>query len=215
MVPEPGLRFTVERTVEVARSAIPGVLVECGVWRGGCSLAMLRAQEETFGHVRRCVYLLDSFEGLPPVTARDGPLAQQWQSATEAPDYYDNCRASVAEVRRALDAFGFTARDYEIVDGWFDETLPGLAERLSAAGIALLRIDADWYEPTLACLDHLLPIVSPGGFVIVDYYYAWDGCARAVHEFLGRHDLPYRIRSIPGFAGAYFVKSHRETFDVL
>ena len=45
-----------------------------------------------------------------------------------------------------------------------------------------------------------------GGVVILDDYYAWDGCARATHDFLSRHDLPYRIRDIQGGGGAYFVK---------
>ena len=35
--------------------------------------------------------------------------------------------------------------------------------------------------------------VSPGGIVIIDDYYDWDGCATAVHEFLANRRLPFRI----------------------
>ena len=47
-----------------------------------------------------------------------------------------------------------------------------------------MRLDADRYESTLTCLKHLYPHVAPGGVVIIDDYKEWDGCARAVHEFL-------------------------------
>ena len=48
----------------------------------------------------------------------------------------------------------------------------------------MLRLDGDWYESTRVCLENLYPHVAPGGIVIVDDYYNWDGCARAVNEFV-------------------------------
>jgi O-methyltransferase len=214
MVPDGAVRFTIEHTVDAISRQVPGVIVECGVWRGGCSIAMLEAQRVAFGRVERPVYMLDSFEGLPPATPRDGPLATQWQSAGDAPDFYDNCRASLAELEHVMDEFCFAAGDYRIIAGWFDETLPGVVAQLQDQGVAVLRLDADWYDPTVACLDELVPLVSQDGLVFIDDYYAWDGCARAVHEYLSRHDMPYRIRSMPDFAGAYFVKKpFRDTLD--
>jgi hypothetical protein len=58
---------------------------------------------------------------------------------------------------------------------------------LSNGTIAVLRLDADWYESTITCLTHLYPHIAPGGIVIIDDYKEWDGCARAVHEFLFKH----------------------------
>jgi O-methyltransferase len=43
---------------------IPGDLVECGVWRGGASILM-RAVLEAHENKDKCVWLADSFEGLP------------------------------------------------------------------------------------------------------------------------------------------------------
>src|SRR5437867_10529537 len=71
MVPEAGIRFTCEQTVALIARGLAGVVVECGVWKGGSSIAMLLAQREAFGRVERPVHMLDSFEGLPPVTPRD------------------------------------------------------------------------------------------------------------------------------------------------
>jgi O-methyltransferase len=216
MVPQPAVRFALEETLGLIRAQVPGVLVECGVWRGGCSLGMLLVQRLKLGRVERPVYLLDSFQGLPPVTSRDGPLALRWQQGGDPSNYLDNCRCSKEEVQRTLEAMQFGTEEYRIVEGWFEDTLPGLRETLQGRSIALLRLDGDWYDSTRSCLDQLMPLVSEGGVVIVDDYYAWDGCARALHDYLSRHDLSYRIRSLANWYGAYFVKQdHRDRFDVL
>ncbi|MDO8546826.1 MAG: TylF/MycF/NovP-related O-methyltransferase, partial [Nitrospirales bacterium] len=166
MVHESGVRFTVEQALRLIQQGIPGAFVECGVWRGGCSLAMLLAQRLKRGRVERPVYMLDSFEGLPPVTPRDGPLALQWKQGDDPANYFDNCTASIEELKNNLGALGFGAEDYRICPGWFKDTLPRLAEQLTVPGIALLRLDGDWYDSTLACLESLVPLVSEGGIVI-------------------------------------------------
>ena len=216
MVHASGIRFACEQTAELIGRKIPGVIVECGVWRGGSSIAMLLAQREAFGRVERSVHMLDSFEGLPAVTLRDGPLAQRWKEEAAPERYYDNCKASLDELKATLGTMGFRGEEYRIWPGWFASTLPSLVETIEGQGIALLRLDGDWYDSTLVCLEQLMPLVSEGGVVIIDDYYAWDGCARAVHDYLSRHDLSYRIRSLSNYYGAYFIKKQfRDRFDVL
>jgi hypothetical protein len=216
MVVESGVRFACEQTVEVIGRGIAGAIVECGVWRGGCSIAMLLAQREAFGRVERPVHMLDSFEGLPPVMPRDGPLAQRWKEGAAPERYHDNCKASLDELKTTLGAMSFRSGEYEIWPGWFNSTLPGLVETIKEQGIALLRLDGDWYDSTFVCLEQLMPLVSEDGVVIIDDYYAWDGCARAVHDYLSRHDLPYRIRSLFNCYAVYFVKKpFRDRFDIL
>ncbi len=210
------MRFVAEQEVELNVCKVPGIYVECGVWRGGCSIAMLLAQQEQFGRVMRPVYMLDSFEGLPPVTERDGPLARQWQNGADPEHFFDNCKASVEDLQSTLDTMGFKAGDYKIMPGWFNKTLPELVEAVKDRSIALLRLDCDWYDSTSSCLEHLITLVPEGGMIIVDDYYSWDGCTRAVHDYLSSHDLCYRIRSLPNWYGAYFIKQqHRQRFDVL
>jgi hypothetical protein len=77
-----------------------------------------------------------------------------------------------------------------LVPGWFDQTLPSFAP---PEPIAILRLDGDWYASTLVALESLWQHLAPGGIVIVDDYYAWDGCSRAVHDFLSRRELTARI----------------------
>lgn len=216
MVPQPAIDFLVDQVITLIASRVAGVFVECGVWRGGSSMAMLLAQQAAFGRVERPVYMLDSFQGLPPVTAKDGPLASQWQQGADPKNFLDNCRAAREELDRALGRMDFVPSDYKIVEGWFDKTVPRVAEDISPNSIALLRLDGDWYDSTRCCLDALMPLVSEGGVVIIDDYYAWDGCARAVHDYLSSCDVAYRIRSIPQWYGAYFIKkAARDRFDVL
>jgi O-methyltransferase len=162
---------------------VEGCVVECGVWRGGMSAGLA----EVLGPSRH-YFLFDSFEGLPQVTAADGEEARKWQEDVDSPTYFDNCRAAIDFAQRAMAMTGVPR--YDLVQGWFDRTLPGF---VPPAPIAILRIDGDWYESTMTALEALFPHLAPNGIVIVDDYYAWDGCSRAVHDFLSRNQSTTRI----------------------
>ena len=54
--------------------------------------------------------------------------------------------------------------------------------------IALLRLDGDWYDSTICALENLAPCVTSGGLIIVDDYYLFDGCTRAVNEYAAAHN---------------------------
>lgn len=124
MAPDLAVHFTAMESVRLIAAGIPGVLVECGAWRGGCSMAMLLAQQAVFGQVVRPVHLLDSFAGLPPAADRDGPLARQWQSETDSPGYHDNCTVSEEQLLTDITSLGFSEGEYFVHPGWFADTLP-------------------------------------------------------------------------------------------
>jgi len=197
MVGDNDLRGLVAAVDLVVRERVQGCFVECGTWRGGASFLMARRSLRQGSP--RLVWMFDSFEGLPLPGPADGPAAAAYVVNTDSPWYYDNCTAT-------FDAVEASARDLGLrtwvqpVKGWFDQTLPSRKGELGA--IALLRIDADWHDSVAACLEELVPFVATGGVVILDDYYTWDGCTRATHEFLYRHDLPYRIER--RFGGASF-----------
>ena len=176
----------VENLTLAARVAhIPGCVVECGVWRGG----MIAGVASILGPSRR-YYLCDSFEGLPPVKPIDGAAAARWQQDTTSPHYHDNCTAGEEYAIQAMALAGIGSPT--LVKGWFEQSLPSL--RLEQP-IALLRLDGDWYDSTMACLQSLYDHVSPGGLIIIDDYYTWDGCSRAVHDFLSRRSSEDRIHN--------------------
>ncbi|SDR54656.1 Macrocin-O-methyltransferase (TylF) [Rhizobiales bacterium GAS191] len=167
---------------------IPGCVVECGVWRGGMSAGLCRILG-----AEREYYLFDSFEGLPPAQPIDGAAAIKYQEDKDSPYYHDNCTAPPDFAQRAMKMAG--ASRFELQPGFFDKTLPGFTPR---EPIALLRLDADWYESTILCLRHLFDHMAPGGAIILDDYYTWDGCSRALHDFLSERKATERIRSFNG-----------------
>lgn len=174
-----------------------GCLVECGVWRGGMSAGMA----EVLGPGRTS-YLFDSFEGLPPADRdKDGQRAVAYQADPTGAHYYNNCRAELAEAEAAMRLAGVKGAHF--MRGWFNVTLPGF---LPSEPIRVLRLDGDWYESTKTCLEALYPHVAEGGLILIDDYFAWDGCARAVHEYLGVQEGPQdRVRQTARGV-AYIVK---------
>jgi O-methyltransferase len=162
---------------------LPGAIVECGTWKGG----MIAGLGCIFGD-KRSYYLFDSFEGLPPAKRIDGEAALRWQADTKSPGYFDNCRASIEDAQKAMQRAGI--RDARIVKGWFENTLPKTA---ISDGILILRMDGDWYDSTMCILDNLFHQVVPGGCIIIDDYHCWDGCSKAIHDFLSRNKRTERV----------------------
>lgn len=173
---------------------ISGAIVECGTWKGG-----MIAGIATYLGKDREYYLFDSFEGLPPVEPVDGPAAKKWQENTESPSYFDNCKASESDALKAMALAGI--ENPKLEKGWFENSLP---KATFPKGIALLRMDADWYKSTYQILESLFPYVKQGGLVLIDDYYTWDGCSKAVHDYLSQHKRPERISSFKGVC--YMVK---------
>jgi O-methyltransferase len=138
-------------------------------------------------------FLFDSFEGLPPAKSIDGASALAWQADKDSPNYLDNCTAAADFANAAMRKSSATR--FSLVKGWFDDTLPSFR---APGGIALLRLDGDWYDSTMTCLKFLLPQVVAGGIVIVDDYHTWDGCTRAVHEQLAGTSSCWRIGQYEG-----------------
>jgi O-methyltransferase len=161
---------------------IRGSIVECGTWRGG----MIAGIADVLGPNRHYL-LFDSFEGLPQAKEVDGKAALAWQANKTASGYYNNCTASEEEARSAMSLSA--AKTYSIVKGWFDQTLPKAS---FSEPIALLRLDADWYESTKCVLNNVAPRVAQGGIIIVDDYHTWDGCTLAINEFAASRK--WRIR---------------------
>ena len=161
---------------------VNGCFVECGVWRGG-----MIAGVYDYSNKKRKSILFDSFEGLPDVKENDGDAAKQWQRKNDGVGL-DNCKAEIHFAEKAMELSG--SKNHEIVKGWFDSTIPNAK---ITEPIAILRLDGDWYDSTMVCLESLYPLVAENGLIIIDDYYAWDGCSRAVHDYLSKNNLPLRI----------------------
>lgn len=182
-----------------------GAIVECGAWRGGMSAGMV----ESGGPMRR-YYFFDSFEGLPPAQEIDGPGAMQWQADTSSPTFLNNCSASLEDFCQSIDMTGCPLENITILKGFFQDTLANF----DPPPIAVLRLDADWYSSTMICLERFWDHVIVGGLILIDDYYAWDGCAKAVHEFLAKRQAPERIHQGPIGRTAFIRKEARSPANV-
>ena len=175
---------------------IAGSIVECGVCNGGSAAVMALAARDC-GDGRE-IWLFDSWEGLPEpgpldVSSRGTRRERGWNLGSER-----TVEALLFEKLR------LPRENIHLVKGWFEETLPRYRETI--APIALLHLDGDWYASTKTCLDQLYDAVSPGGVVAVDDYGHWQGCKRAVDEFLEPRGLAV---SPPSEDGAIFFRKPR------
>jgi O-methyltransferase len=170
---------------------IPGDVVECGVYKGGT--AAILARLATRSRLPRTVWLFDSFQGMPAATASDGPEAREWVGKLSS---------SPRSVQQLLRRVGADISRVRIVPGLFEETFP----TVQIPQIALLNIDADWYESVKLCFEKFYDAVAPGGFVSIDDYGAWPGCRIAVDEFFQKHALPYQLQRVD-YTAHWFQKS--------
>lgn len=165
----------------IEEEQVPGDVIECGVCNGGT--AALLAWRATNSALDRKVWLLDSFQGMPKTTSEDGEKAKE------------HIGKEIGDIERVKKLLGSVEADMSrvrIVPGWFRDTFPSV----TSTQIALLNIDADWYESVKLCLNTFYDRVVTGGFISFDDYGHWPGCRRAVDEFFEARRLPYKLQQV-------------------
>ena len=179
----------------ICRHGVAGDIVECGVWRGGSSMAAALTLLQEGAHDRR-LWLYDTFEGMTEPSDQDISVyglraVERWDEIRSRRDDWVLAFASLADVRRNMASTGITADRLEYVCGPVEETIPGrVPER-----VAVLRLDTDWYASTRHELEHLWDRLEPGGVLLLDDYGHWTGARKAVDEFfLDRGDAPLLVR---------------------
>jgi len=175
---------------EIDRRQIPGDIVECGVYNGGSAALMAAACRDSTK--KRHIWLFDSFEGLPLPTDNDGEKAQTcgWW-----------CHGDLEKVVKILRKMRIPEYRIHITKGWFHETFP----LVEIEKIALLHIDADWYDSVKLCLERFYEFVRPGGYVVIDDYGHWEGCKKATDEFLEEQGINVELVTVD-YTGRYFRK---------
>jgi O-methyltransferase len=187
---ELGLRFSmsswerlfanVQAVRYMADAGLEGDLVECGVWRGGSMMTMAQTLLN-LGDSKRHLHLYDTFSGMSAPVKEDGDFAiRKFDQLQTGEDKSDWCFAGLDEVKSNLAQVAYPEDNLHFIQGKIEDTVPNhLPEK-----IALLRLDMDWYEPTLHAMRHMFPRLQSKGVLIVDDYGHWEGCRRAVDETL-------------------------------
>lgn len=149
--------------------------VECGVARGG-ALALMK-----YASTNNPVYGFDSFEGMPDITEKDLGEYNKSDPLTGFGKVGDNLSGGIETVYRTFNAVNVPMDNVHLVKGFFNDTLAPNKEKCGK--IAVLRIDADWYESCKICLEELYDQVVDGGIIISDDYGHFIGAKRAFDEF--------------------------------
>jgi hypothetical protein len=181
----------------VFADGIPGDFLEAGVLQGGASI-FLRALQVAHGQSDRRLWVADSFAGLP---------AASHDNDREFGDAFTEPRlpwlaASLAAVRDNFRTYDLLSDRVCFIEGWFADSLP----KAPVEQLSILRLDADLYASTRDVLVPLYDKVSPGGFIIVDDYHAFEPCRRAVDECRAARGDAAPLRRID-WTGVYWQKS--------
>lgn len=201
MLTIPRLFDPYEAVASLDSEGVPGDVVECGVWNGGCVGLMAIAHANSVGPRRR-FHLFDSFQGLPQPSSHDKEVIANFEARHPGARLQDDdpelvaigaCAGlSQASVERFLvHKLGLAKDSFIFHVGWFQDTLPRAVSSIEK--IALLRIDGDWYDSTKVCLEALYDRVVRNGFIIIDDYGTFSGCKKAVDEFLSNAGIAPQI----------------------
>jgi hypothetical protein len=190
MVSIPNLYSLYNSALYVVKNGIEGDFVECGVWRGGCSM-MVALVFQKYGVTDRKIYMYDTFEGMPPPTDQDLDFNQ-----SSAKGYLEKkmnkdvnfkwCFADVDDVTRNINLTNYPLDNFILIQGKVEDTLN---ENLPKNKLAILRLDTDWYESTKTELVHLYPNITNRGVIIIDDYGHWQGARKAVDEYIQQHGI--------------------------
>lgn len=192
MVSDQHLKYLATLLNELNANEIPGAIVECGVWKGGCSMWMLHCQKASA--IKREVFLYDTYDGMTfPSSDKDAVEAKNIFNRVDQGLYkrdYDSWHgekkwayAPLDLVKANIESVGYDSDLIHYVKG---DVLQTLNETVPES-ICVARLDTDWYESTKKELEVLFPKVSKGGYIIVDDYYSWLGSKIATDEFLEKN----------------------------
>ena len=182
---------------------ISGDIAECGVWRGG-SMVLTALTLLEHGDTTRELFLYDTFEGMSAPSANDKdfqgkPAILQLLQEPEGTGIW--CFASIEEVRANLLATGYPQDKIHLIKGKVEDTIPGQLP----SGLALLRLDTDWYESTRHELVHLYPLLRKKGVLILDDYGHWQGAKMAADEYFQQNKITAFLHRID-YTGRLLIK---------
>jgi O-methyltransferase len=181
----------------IVREAIPGDLIETGVWKGGGTIFM-RGFLAAHGITDRTVWVADSFDGIP------APSLPQDAGYHMAKDMQPFCAVPLEQVRELFERYELLDDQVRFLKGWFRDTLADAP----IGQLALMRLDGDLFESTTDALEALYDRLAPGGFAIIDDYGNLPPCQRAVDEFRARRGIAAELSAIDD--AGYFWRKPRE-----
>lgn len=176
---------------------VPGDIVECGVFKGTGFYTLAKLNHIMMPHRGRTIVGFDLFGSAPKKLKRKTDL--------DVLDWHKNMTAEMEQIRDTLGKSSIT--NIELIKGDVVETTAAYAKAHIGFRIAMLYLDVDNYEGTMAILKNFFPLVAPGGIIVFDEYGQREhGESDAVHDFF--KGTKYKLHVPPRSAtlSAYIVK---------
>jgi hypothetical protein len=191
------LELIVSTCKEIEKNGVQGSIIEAGCALGGSSIVIAASKAKD-----RPFKIYDVFGMIPPPSDEDTPdvherfriIRSGLSQGIDGDLYYGYIDNLKDIVRINLNRFGFDLSEYNIdlIEGLLQETL------YLNEPIALAHIDVDWHDPVLTSLERISSRLSTGGSIIVDDYYDWGGCKKAVDRFLNECGHKFTIDDSAG-----------------
>jgi len=152
----------------------------------------------------RQLRVFDVFGMIPEPTIEDTDevhtryeVIKNGESAGLGDDVYYGYEENLYEkVKQNLRDFGVSTENdsVQLIKGLVQETLH------PESAVAFAHIDVDWYDPVKVCVTRIWPRLSQGGCLVIDDYFVWGGCTKAVDEFLitipGQYELVKKYKHL-------------------
>lgn len=163
---------------------LEGDFVECGVYLGFVSSAVMSSLDWNNRSGERRFWLVDNFEGVV-----DSLLSEQETELGRDKEYGDRYKGTFERATKNLSEF----KNIEIVKG----TVPEALSRVTAERVSYLHLDMNSAEPEVAALRFFWPRLVKGGIALFDdYAYASYRPQKVALDALA-NELGFRILSLP------------------
>jgi len=181
------------RTVKrLEKQEVKGIFIEAGCALGGSAIVISKAKSP-----QRPFFIYDAFGMIPSPSENDGVDAHaryeiitsgQAKGINQKP-YYGYEKDLLNKVKKNFKDFGVSLDRENIyfVKGLYQDTFRIQQE------VAFAHIDADWYESVMICLEEIEPHLVSGSIMIIDDYYDWQGCKKAVDTFFADKKESYHF----------------------
>lgn len=162
---------------------VSGAIVECGVFKG-TSFARWAMFRKLFGIAEaRQLIGFDTFSEFP-VTEREGEAEAVEKFIAKA----GSNSISAGQMREVLSR-NSCCTNTDLIEGDICTTVPQYVADHPELSISLLNLDVDMYAPSVTILEHLWPLIVPGGIMLLDDYGVFPGETTAAREYFG-NDMP-------------------------
>lgn len=173
---------------------VQGDIAEFGVWKGGMAMWIKNLMNYYHMNPKR-LYLFDTFGKFPS--------SDKNEKDSEIHPITEYLFSSKYNTLDNFKKFNLMDNNVKFVVGEFQDTVP----KTDIKQLSVLRLDCDYYEPTMLILEtYYKTIVKNGVIIIDDYNNPYLGCKQAVDDFRKKYNINNKIINY-GHGCVYWTKN--------